>query len=1002
MKQLRFSILALCWLMGMSAMAQTYVTINGLKYQLNGTEAYVSGYEGSPTDVVIPATIESDGLTFRVTKVMDNAFKQCSSITSLTSTGANLKTVGSRAFYSCTSLKSVSLPSVTNINQNVFYQCTSLQSVSLPSVTSIENWAFENCTLLPYIVLPPSCHMQSDSFLGCSRLQAIIYLGTQISKGGSNATVYNVNNMVSWSENTFPYTGNAPSATFTNNLPMGFQPTNGGTLPDLEKDAGSYNATVPITFSNGDQEFTAEIPYNYTITPAQLTARVKDATRLYGDPNPQFEAEYTGFISGEDASVIINAGTYTTTAQQKSDVGTYEVKLQGATAKNYTFTYESGTLTVTKAPLTITPRDKTMTYGDRVPNLEVDYAGLKNNESKPVWITEPTVTTTATQESPAGSYPITVNGGEAKNYNLTRKQGTMTIGKASLTATTQNATREYGDENPDFELSYSGLKNGETEPEWTVYPSFVSAATKTSPVGTYGITASGGEAKNYLVQYMNSGQLTVTKAELTAKARSYTKYQGESNPRLEVDYEGFKNGETKLALEQEPTATTTCTLNSRPGTYPITVSGGLAINYDFTYVNGTLTVVAKEDLGDASANTLSLPNITGNKGHEVVLPIALTNENAITGLQIDLYLPDGVTVATKSNGKLMVETTDRMQGNYTLTGNVIDNYVRITGYSGESEAFTGNSGDILNVTLLVASDIADGDFSIWIRDLVLSDVNNKEYRPLDAEGTITVLSYSLGDVDNSGAANINDVVCIINYILHKPNGVFIEAAADVDNNGTININDVVTLVNRYILHRNNAPRHAPRQTVVDDNYLHLATIDIKPGETIEVPMLMTNANEVRAVQGNIKLPEGLSFVNKSNGWPDTTNINDRSEDFTLSCSVENDGSLTFAQYSADGFTYEGSDGGIFKFKIQADANASPGVYNVVLKDVVLSIDGVGYDLESRTSVLNVTGSATGIESVEQQLSEEVYTLDGRKQNTIHRGLNIIRMGDGTTRKIVVK
>ena len=62
-------LLLVCFLISMSSYAQTVVTIGGLKYTLNGTEAYVSGYTGSPTDVVIPATIESDGLTFRVTEI---------------------------------------------------------------------------------------------------------------------------------------------------------------------------------------------------------------------------------------------------------------------------------------------------------------------------------------------------------------------------------------------------------------------------------------------------------------------------------------------------------------------------------------------------------------------------------------------------------------------------------------------------------------------------------------------------------------------------------------------------------------------------------------------------------------------------------------------------------------------------------------------------------------------------------------------------------------------
>jgi hypothetical protein len=110
---------------------------------------------------------------------------------------------------------------------------------------------------------------------------------------------------------------------------------------------------------------------------------------MYGDANPQFETEYSGFITGEDESVITSQGSYTTSATAKSDAGNYTVNQTGVTAKNYAVTYEPGTLTVTKAPLTMTARNKTMDYGSRVPTLEVDYAGLKNSEAKPVVIEEP-------------------------------------------------------------------------------------------------------------------------------------------------------------------------------------------------------------------------------------------------------------------------------------------------------------------------------------------------------------------------------------------------------------------------------------------------------------------------------------------------------------------------------------------------------------------------------------------------------------------------------------
>ena len=47
--------------------------------------------------------------------------------------------------------------------------------------------------------------------------------------------------------------------------------------------------------------------------------------------------------------------------------------------------------------------------------------------------------------------------------------------------------------------------------------------------------------------------------------------------------------------------------------------------------------------------------------------------------------------------------------------------------------------------------------------------------------------------------------------------------------------------------------------------------------------------------------------------------------------------------------------------------------------------------------------ATDIETAVQcQPTKAIYDMSGRKKNKIQKGLNIIRMADGTTRKVVVK
>ena len=167
---------------------------------------------------------------------------------------------------------------------------------------------------------------------------------------------------------------------------------------------------------------------------------------------------------------------------------------------------------------------------------------------------------------------------------------------------------------------------------------------------------------------------------------------------------------------------------------------------------------------------------------------------------------------------------------------------------------------------------------------------------------------------------------------------------------------------------------------------------VEPGETYEIAMKLANDNEVKAVQGNIKLPDGFKFVTKSNGRLDVKNLDERSEDFTLSCALQEDGSMTFAHYSANGDAYDGHDGGIFTFKVSVDDSVQHGIYDVSISDVVLSIDGVGYELPNRTSQL-IVDPEVGLYSIDcEKLRNSdfvIYNLNGQRVIKPQRGVNII-------------
>ncbi len=102
--------------------------------------------------VSIPATVKIDGVTYKVTKVDDNAFKNNKTVTKVT-VGSNIKTIGKNAFSGATKLKTVSVgKNVTEVGANAFKGCSSLTSVTLGSkATKIGANAFNGCKKLKTI-----------------------------------------------------------------------------------------------------------------------------------------------------------------------------------------------------------------------------------------------------------------------------------------------------------------------------------------------------------------------------------------------------------------------------------------------------------------------------------------------------------------------------------------------------------------------------------------------------------------------------------------------------------------------------------------------------------------------------------------------------------------------------------------------------------------------------------------------------------------------------------
>ena len=100
--------------------------------------------------------------------------------------------IGDYAFYSCTSLTSVTIPnSVTSIGDDAFRGCSSLTSVTIGnSVTSIGDYAFYSCTSLTSVTIPNSVtSIGNGAFSWCSSLTSVtINSDAIVSKAYSDAS----------------------------------------------------------------------------------------------------------------------------------------------------------------------------------------------------------------------------------------------------------------------------------------------------------------------------------------------------------------------------------------------------------------------------------------------------------------------------------------------------------------------------------------------------------------------------------------------------------------------------------------------------------------------------------------------------------------------------------------------------------------------------------------------------------------------------------------------
>ena len=201
--------------------------------------------------------------------------------------------------------------------------------------------------------------------------------------------------------------------------------------------------------------------------------------------------------------------------------------------------------------------------------------------------------------------------------------------------------------------------------------------------------------------------------------------------------------------------------------------------------------------GTAQADNLAVGSVTMVPGQTKEVAVSLENpQQAYTAFQLELVLPEGVTMVRDAQGRLMARLDDGRKADHVL--NAADKgggVCRLMSFSLSNAAYGGQEGPLVYVVVEAAADAPSGELTATLRSPVFTQADGTQVKWADVSFAITVGGEVIaGDVNSDGRVDGLDVVTLARYLVGEDPVPFNAAAANVNGDERISIADVAGVI----------------------------------------------------------------------------------------------------------------------------------------------------------------------------------------------------------------